>query len=224
MKTTTKTNAQRSLNGTKLLRQCLTVLVWLHGSSAFALGGLAAAGHSASGLFKPSAPSPGVEVHFTTLIPVDVETDEITQEDVQAYIPTHIPAGSDGSAVANKILNRSLKTLTKKFTEKNRGLAKATEKLQNLETNMTFGSSAQSADGSPSTSIEHKISFRLDAFETLAMVKYRGLVQADLSFDLARQDAALQIHRDLGGSMHLSLVQNLGRDENRSYLQLQFQY
>lgn len=129
------------------------------------------------------------ELNLSFLARIQIIIDQ-NQFNMSHYIPyASLPDHSQGSEVAKKVFQQTLKTLMNSEAAQNSTFVKGANDVQ----------SAMSAEVG---SVQHKVSIGLDAIETTAQIKYKGVVNAEISYDISNQDAAIELTKQVGNQVY----------------------
>lgn len=111
------------------------------------------------------------------VIPEDKYTPKITQEDVAKVIPSDLKEDDSESTVFTRIADRGLALWFDSPAMKDSSLGRFAEQTQEkLKTDIVVP--ARSPQG-----VNHKLSFRVEAFQALAKLEYTGWLRAAVNYD-----------------------------------------
>lgn len=145
---------------------------------------------------------------YTSARPIDLKCDEGFQrginialiqpirslnytsaEDISKLIPAKdMQSGADGGRVASQIMDQSLTTFFNSPVFRNSDLGRSAERMQkSMEGNVTLG-------GSKPDSTKHEFKFAMLPTQTRALVQYRGIANAQVSYQAAGSTMNFEVH------------------------------
>lgn len=152
------------------------------------------------------------------VIPVDDVTPRLTSADVAKIIPTNIAPGTATKDVVNKIADKTIGYLMSSTNFKETGLgmftARAQEKLR-----VDYALSEGSAQD-----VSHKLSFRLEAFQSQAKVEYSGWLNASINYDAKASATDIVLKESIFNNKILSLTHKSKKDQDLSIIGLAWQW
>lgn len=116
---------------------------------------------------------------------------EIKSEDVSQLIPHDMQPGNDASQVASRILDRSLNSWMNSPMMKGSSLVKTAKSFEN-----TMGSNV-SVGGDDPEQTKHSIQFNVRAEQARAFVKYEGITNAQLSYQVGSDRVDLEVREPM---------------------------
>ncbi|WP_413559661.1 hypothetical protein [Bdellovibrio sp. HCB209] len=123
----------------------------------------------------------GVELSTTKklVIPVDNVTPKITTQDVQKVIPTDNVYAETTSTMMTRIADRTFNLWFNSDVVQESLLGKAIQETQEtLKTDVVVPASSKQG-------ISHRFSFRVEAFQALAKMEYKGWLNAAVNYNAA---------------------------------------
>lgn len=116
------------------------------------------------------------------------------------YIPTRLPASSnDGRLIAGRVVRHSLQTWVDNENRNNSALKQSARQVDN----------AASQEVNFSTAPNHKVDFRIKAFQDLAALRYHGPVKASFYYYMSEQAATVEITQEMWGkTFFLTHIEN----------------
>ena len=131
----------------------------------------------------------GVDLYSTQPleIPRDDYTPRITSSDIEKFIPLDVKKTDSTDRVLGRIMDRTVNIWLKSSTIKNSSLGRAIDKTQEtLKTDVVI--KAQNPH-----EISHKLTFKVDAFQTEAKVEYKGLLDANFNYNFSNAESIFQV-------------------------------
>jgi hypothetical protein len=121
------------------------------------------------------------------IIPVDNVTPTITQKDVAEVVPTDMKAEDSSSSIFSRIMDRGFNYWYKNSEFKNSAVGRAAEDAQQkLKTDVVVP--AKNKGG-----VNHKFSFRVEAFQTMAKMEYTGWTNAAVKYNAAKAETNFEV-------------------------------
>ena len=147
-------------------------------------------------------------------IPVDNVTPRITTEDVAKIIPTDVNRGTTTSQFVTRVADKTFNLWFNSAAMKNSALGRAVETTQEkLKTDVEV--KADTPEG-----ISHKISVRIDAFQALAKLEYKGWVNCALNYDAKSSESLFQLKEKVLDNKNLIVSHKATRDQDLSMIGL----
>lgn len=142
---------------------------------------------------------------------------EIGSDDVSKLIPQDIQPTSNAGQVASRILDRSLNTWMNSDMMKDSSLVKSAKSLEN-----TMGSDV-SIGGEDSDEMKHSFKFNVRAEQAKALVKYEGLTNAQLSYQVGSDRLDFEVREPMA-VLETDLVYNHtnSRADNRDIVSVRW--
>ena len=111
-----------------------------------------------------------------------------SQQDVAQFIPSDIVPSGDGGYVASHIIDHSLSSFFNSpgFRTSDFG-RRAVKAEQSMEGNIEMG-------GNKPNEIKHELKFAMQPTQTRAVIEYKGLTNAELSYQVAASTMNFEIH------------------------------
>lgn len=126
------------------------------------------------------------ELNLNLLAKIQVIVNQ-NQLDMTRYIPyASLPQFSSSETVSNRIFRQTLKSFLDDNRVSNTPIVQGAISAQNILN--THAGTAQ-----------HQFTFRLNAIETLAEIKYKGLFEAKFSYELSGGHAKFEVSKQDGG-------------------------
>jgi hypothetical protein len=155
----------------------------------------------------------GVPAAQRTIAPEDVPAaasvdHTLNVQDVARVIPTNMGATNDGKQVEKQVLDHSMQSLMKSKVITNNQIAKAAQSLQeNFNPSMSFG-------GTEPNDVQHKINFKVMAFQKQAQLHYTGYLNAVATYSASDNNLNVTVSEDLTRTTHLQLVHESVTDQS----------
>lgn len=110
-------------------------------------------------------------------------------EDISKMIPAHdMVATSDGGRVASQIFDRSISSFFASPAVRNSDFGRNAHRVEKaMESNVAIG-------GGTADSVKHEFKFAMQPTQTRALVQYRGLANAQLSYQAAGSTMNFEVH------------------------------
>lgn len=149
------------------------------------------------------------------VIPVDNVTPKITSEDVAKVIPTSgIPSGASESEIMTRVVDRTVNMWFNSPAIKNSIVGRAVEQTQEkLKTDVEV---------KPSTpeGVTHKFSVKIEAFQALAKVEYRGWMNAIVNYDAKASATDFELSEKVFDNKKLIVSHKANKDQDLSMIGL----
>lgn len=143
------------------------------------------------------------------IIPMDKVTPRITKKDVEQIIPTDFTPDDGSSTVFSRIADRGFNYWYKNSEFKNSAVGRAAENAQEkLKTDVVVPSNKKG--------MNHKFSFRVEAFQTLAKMEYSGWTKAAVNYNAARAQTNFEVSEKVWKDKDLVLSHSVTSRENVS--------
>jgi hypothetical protein len=127
-------------------------------------------------------------------------TPKITSDDVSKIIPTDMQATGDSGAVANRIADRGLNYWFNSPAMKESTLGRVAQETQEkLHTDVIV-------EGGGAEKIQHKFSFRVEAFQALAKFEYTGWLKAAIDYDARASQTNILFSEKVFSNKELTLT------------------
>lgn len=121
------------------------------------------------------------------IIPVDRVTPTISKKDVEEVVPTDINAEDSSSSIFSRILDRGFNYWYKNSELKKSAVGRAADSAQEkLKTDVVVPANSKGGTN-------HKFSFRVEAFQTLAKMEYTGWTKAAVKYNAARAETNFEV-------------------------------
>ena len=146
-----------------------------------------------------AAQKPSKDVGTAWVIPVDNVTPKITQKDVQEFIPTDMQPTGDPGQVAGRVADRGLNYWLNSPAMKDTALVRVVDETQQkLKTDVVV----QGGENE----VQHKFSFRVEAFQALAKLEYTGWLKAAVNYDAKAAETNIQVSEKVFDNKDLTLT------------------
>jgi hypothetical protein len=125
-------------------------------------------------------------------------------------IPMNMQPSNDSTLVFTQVADRSLSSFfnSKEVRESSFGRT-ATEVEQKMKQEVILG-------GGDSKSIQHKLNFNIQAFQTLAQIQYTGFTNAALRYNLTGKKLALEVFEKVAKNQDIILSQTMSSEDRLS--------
>lgn len=144
------------------------------------------------------------------VIPIDRFTPKITKEDVAKVIPLDVTPEDSTSKVMSRIADRSFNLWFNSSAVKNSRFGRMAEETQEkLKTDVVVP--AESPNG-----ISHKISVRIEAFQAMAKMEYRGWLNAGINYDAKSSETNIEVNEEILDDKKLVVSHKVSKSEGLS--------
>ena len=143
----------------------------------------------------------------------------IRSEDISRIIPTDLRPTNDGGVVASRIGERGINAWLNSPSMKNTGIVKGAQSLErNMASDVAIG-------GDEPDSIKHSFKFGVKAEQSKAQLKYAGLMNANVSYQVAASTFNVEV-REPVALLQTDLVFNHinTRDDQRDVLSVRWNW
>lgn len=148
------------------------------------------------------------------VIPEDKVTPKLTKDDVAKVIPTDFKQGDDQATVFTRIADRGISLWFNSTTMKETYLGRFAEEAQEkLKTDVVVP--AQSPQG-----VDHKLSFKIEAFQAMAKFEYTGWLKAAVNYDAKASATDILFKEKILTNKDLILNHKVNKDQNLSMIGL----
>jgi hypothetical protein len=165
----------------------------------------------------PSASYDGVDLDLTQINKVESARD-IHQADVAQVIPTNMQASEDTFQVGKQIADHAFSNWLKSEQIRSSNLGRSAETIQqNLQHNVSLGKTGDNG-------VEHKVNFQIQPGTAQAIVKYTGMVNANLSYRASNAEWKLELSQKLASSTDLVVYQTSRSDERTNNISVRWTF
>ncbi|MFP5519314.1 MAG: hypothetical protein ACLGGX_05385 [Bdellovibrionia bacterium] len=143
-------------------------------------------------------------------IPVDTVTPKISKEVVDQLVPKDINAETKSTTVVAKIADRGFQYWYNNSGIKETALGNAVETAQNKL------SADVEIPGESNNEVNHKFSFKVEAFQGLAKIEYTGWLKAAINYDTFNTLTDIQLKELLFADKNFYVNHRIGSSESLS--------
>lgn len=148
------------------------------------------------------------------VFPSNVSEPLLSEESSRRILPQKIEPGESGSSVISEMIDNSFSLWWEKSAIKTTTVGQIAEQVdKKLKTEVNLGTSEDQK-------IEHKISVKVLAVQTLAKIEYRGWVRAAVNYDARASRAEAEVLENLSANQDLKLSHSMKSGEQTSQLSL----
>lgn len=122
----------------------------------------------------------------------------ITSDDVARIVPSDINSQTPGSTIGRQILERSAQMILTGPAMKDSGVGKAAQTIEKA-------GKADLALGASDDGVKHNVNVEYRAFESMALLRYTGLMNLNIRYNVADRGYDVQIEDRLGHDTQLVL-------------------
>lgn len=141
-----------------------------------------------------------------------------TEKDMEKLVPTDLTPEMSDEKIASRIADRSLQTLMKSPGVQNSTFGKTAKNVEKAtQADMTL-------QGSEKNSVEHKFRFQMLAFQSEAQIKYTGLMDASLTYEIGRSQIDLEIKEALAKAQEVVFNYQSGKEQTLNQILLRMQF
>lgn len=134
-------------------------------------------------------------------------------------LPKTLTSADSSQSVVAKIIDNSLMYWWDNSSLKNSSVGRAATKIeQNLKAEVDLGSS-EGVD-----KIDHKLSFKVLASQTLAKLEYKGWFKAAINYDARAAKTEAELLENLDNNKDLVITHSMTRSENKSQVSLRWNW
>jgi hypothetical protein len=152
------------------------------------------------------------------IIPVDNVTPKITKDDVAKVIPTDVSKADSTGSVMSRIADRSFNLWFNSDTVQESLLGRVVQETQEtLKTDVVVPASSKKG-------VSHKFSFRVEAFQTLAKMEYKGWLNAAINYNARAAETDVEIKEKVFTDKSLVLSHKGTSKEGLSMIGLAWQW
>ncbi|MEK2689766.1 hypothetical protein [Bdellovibrio sp. GT3] len=162
----------------------------------------------------------GVELSTTKklVIPVDTVTPKITQEDVKKVIPTDRLGSESTSSMMGRIADRTFNLWFNSDVVQESLLGRVVQETQEtLKTDVVVPASTKQGTS-------HKFSFRVEAFQALAKMEYKGWLNAAVNYRAAASETEVQFQEKVFENKDLILSHKGTRTDSLAMIGLAWRW
>ncbi|WP_413583316.1 hypothetical protein [Bdellovibrio sp. HCB288] len=162
----------------------------------------------------------GVELSTTKklVIPVDNVTPKITQEDVKKVIPTDRLGSESTSSMMGRIADRTFNLWFNSDVVQESLLGRVVQETQEtLKTDVVVPASTKQGTS-------HKFSFRVEAFQALAKMEYKGWLNAAVNYRAAASETEVQFQEKVFENKDLILSHKGTRTDSLAMIGLAWRW
>lgn len=158
----------------------------------------------------------GVKPMPRLIMPVSNESSDTNFS--EKILPKSLTAADSSQSVVAKIIDNSLTYWWDNSELKNTSIGRAATKIENnLKAEVDLGTFGDAQ-------IEHKISLKLLAMQTLAKIEYKGWIKAALNYDIKASKAEAEVIENLSNNKDLVISHSVTVNENKSQLSLRWKW
>lgn len=179
----------------------------------------AAINRAAMALSKPSSVfygNSGMEISPDLITAYKVSQTQKSDVKMDRYIPTNMLPTDDSRQVMLQIADKTLSTWTDSDDFKKSKLGQVSKEVEeNLSQEVVIPSAGK---------IDHKIGLSFEAFQTTAHLKYTGLTNADVKYNVAKNLLNAEISEPVFKANEIVLNHQVGASENISRLLMRWNF
>lgn len=148
------------------------------------------------------------------VIPEDKVTPKLTEADVAKVIPTDLKQGDSQSTVFTRIADRSISLWFNSSSMKETSLGRFAEEAQEkLKTDVVV-------PGHNPQGIDHKLSFKIEAFQAMAKLEYTGYLNAAVNYDAKASATDILFNEKVLTNKNLVLSHKVNKQQDLSMIGL----
>ncbi len=133
---------------------------------------------------------------------------------VERFIPAHqLSEGDSLQKLSERILRQTARSLVEDSPLSRRPVTRSVERLGDTLGGDLSAKMPHPSDPSRGGGIEHQLSFRVRAEQGRAFLRYRGLTDAELSYNLFGQAIRFEINEQLTSKLQLLLIHEISHEE-----------
>lgn len=133
-------------------------------------------------------------------------------------IPTSLAPTGDIKQVVNQIADRSTNTLFHSKSFRESAVGQTTTKVENsLKKEVVIG-------GHEPQSVQHKVNFNLEAFQSIARIQYTGYANAAVTYKIAEEKLGVEVSESVGRQQDLIVSHQVSPLDRFSQLSMRWSF